>query len=194
MARHCEHYDYNAAFTSNLERARETLLVILSRQQKLGYFKHGEIARYTHFAKAPKDFITKALPIFASEKLNERYYGDLQGIQKDEAAQEFGKEVVIKWRRGYRDVPPNGESLHDVYQRVVPYFEKYIHPRVKDGETVLVVAHGNTLRSAIKFLEQINDERIAFVDLPTGLPLVYSCEGDVFHRTEGEYRFIRPLR
>lgn len=118
----------------------------------------------------------------------------MQGLAKDAVAQEFGESTVFKWRRGFTDTPPNGESLLDVYQRVIPYFEEHIHPRIKDGKDVLIVAHGNTLRSVIKFLERIEDEQIALIDLPTGRPLVYSCQDALFDRIEGEYELKRPLR
>jgi len=193
VADHCRQFDYDAAFTSDLERAHETLLIILSHQRKTGVFQHEGNARYA-LKKAPPDFTKKTLPIFTSEKLNERHYGDLQGLNKNSAIRTFGKTKVFNWRRGYTNRPPKGESLKDVYDRVVPYFEEYIHPRIKGGETVLVTAHGNTLRAVIKFLENIDDDQIPNVNLPTGHPLVYSCTKDVFNREEGAYRFNRPLR
>jgi len=194
VADHCRQFDYDAAFTSHLERAHETLLIILSHQKKIGVFQHEGNLGYNHFKKAPAEFVSETFPIFTSKNLNERFYGDLQGLDKNVASRTFGTAKVLKWRRGFKDQPPKGESLQDVYNRVVPYFEKYVHPRIKRGEIILVVAHGNTLRAIIKFLEHINNDQIPFVDIPTGHPLVYSCVKDQFTRVEGEYRFNRPLR
>lgn len=194
VADHCRHFEYDAAFTSNLERAQETLLVVLSHQKKIGIFQHEESGQYNHVERAPEEFIRETFPVFMSKDLNERSYGDLQGLNKDIAAQIFGANTVLKWRRGFKDQPPKGESLQDVYDRVIPYFEEYIHPRVKQRETILLVAHGNTLRAIIKFLEHIDDNQVPAVNLPTGYPLVYSCVSDQFTRIEGEYNFDRPLR
>lgn len=192
--KHCRQFDFDAAFTSNLERAHETLLIILSSQHRIGIFEHLGEKKYNHLDQLPKWFINETIPIFAHEDLNERYYGDLQGINKIQANKTFGKEKVLQWRRGFKDRPPKGESLKDVYERVIPYFQDEIHPRLKKGETILISGHGNTLRAVIKFLEKIEDERIPFVDLPTGKPLVYECNKDMFTRVEGEYRLDRPLR
>jgi len=194
VADHCKQFDYDVAFTSHLERAHATLLVILSHQKKIGIFQHEADSRYNQYSEAPADFIQETFPVFMSENLNERSYGNLQGMNKEIASTQLGAEKVFEWRRGFKSKPPGGESLEDVYNRVVPYFEEYIQPRIKRGEKVLIVAHGNTLRAMIKFLEHIDDEKIPFVDLPTGNPLVYSYIGDHFTRVEGEYGFNRPLR
>lgn len=194
VADHCRQFDYDAAFTSHLERAHETLLVILSHQKKIGVFQHEKNQEYNHLGLAPKEFVREIFPIFTSKNLNERSYGDLQGLEKNAASKTFGTAKVLKWRRGFKDQPPKGESLQDVYNRTISYFGEHIHPRVKKGETILMVAHGNTLRAVIKFLEHIDDARIPFVDLPTGHPLIYSCVKDHFTRVEGEYRLDRPLR
>lgn len=191
---HCKQFSYDAAFTSELERAHETLLIILSGQKNIGVFQHKGDERYNHLENAPDDFIANTIPIFTSEDLNERSYGDLQGLNKEAAVKKFGEDHVFKWRRGFSYRPPNGESLEDVYKRVIPYFEKEIHPRIKEGQTILVAAHGNTLRALIKFLEKIEDDQIPFVDLPTGHPIVYSYTKDVFTREEGEFTLKRPLR
>ncbi len=194
VADHCQQFDYDAAFTSHLERAHETLLIILSHQRRIGMFQHDDNPRYTRMKNAPQEFTQNTIPIFMDQNLNERYYGDLQGLNKHLAEKTFGKDLITQWRRGYSDRPPNGESLQDVYNRVVPYFQKNIHPRIRAGKAVLIVAHGNTLRAIIKFLERIPDAQIPYVNLPTAQPLVYSCINDIFNRTEGEYQFNRTLR
>lgn len=193
-AKHCQQFDYDAAFTSHLERAHETLLVILSKQKKVGLFQHESDVRYTISSGASTELAKKTLPIFTSRKLNERAYGVLQGVNKQSAIRTYGKKKVLAWRRGFGERPPNGESLKDVFRRVVGYFKKNIHPRIVKGETVLVVGHGNTLRAIIKYLEKIDDKNISFVDLPFAHPLVYTCVDDRFSRVGGSYTLRRPLR
>ena len=92
--------------------------------------------------------------IFKNEALNERDYGDLTGLNKDMARQEFGKEQVQIWRRSYSDGPPNGESLEDTYNRVIPYFENEIMPALQKNKNVIISAHGNSLRALVKFIEE----------------------------------------
>ena len=106
-----------------------------------------------------------------SEKLNERDYGDLVGLNKQETANKFGKEQVHIWRRSYDTPPPNGESLKDVVERVSPYFEEKIKPLLKKGENILIAAHGNSLRAMMIELGMYKPEEISFIELPTGSPL-----------------------
>lgn len=193
-AEHCKQFEYDAAFTSNLMRAHETLLIILAQQKKMGVFLHSEDERYNNFSQLSTELSDGILPIIANESLNERNYGNLQGRNKAKVMEEFGEAQVLKWRRGYKDKPPDGESLAAVYERTVTYFQKNIHPKIRNGENILISAHGNTLRAIIKFLEQIDDDQISSLDLPTGTPIVYTCEEDIFTRTDGEYRLDRPLR
>lgn len=194
-AKHCRKFDYSAAFTSALSRAQETLLIILSLQGKTGVFQHGDgEARYRKWIRSSNALRENDLPVFAHTALNERYYGALQGMVKAEADKRFGAEKVLAWRRGYTDRPPRGETLEEAHGRMHPLLMRSILPRVRRGENVLVTAHGNTLRAAIKHLEGISEERIAFVDLPPAKPLVYEFQKGRYVRIEGEYRFDRPLR
>ena len=193
-ARHCQKFNYDAVFTSHLERAHETLLVILSEQKKTGIFRHDNDPRYDISTKIAPALKKNILPVFTTRDLNERAYGDLQGMNKQAAVRKYGKDAVLGWRRSFEQRPPKGESLQDVYGRVVVYFEEQIHSRVRSGETVLIVGHGNTLRAIIKFIENIADDQIPYIDLPFAQPLVYRCRGNNFLRIEGEYRSNRPLR
>jgi 2,3-bisphosphoglycerate-dependent phosphoglycerate mutase len=193
-AEHCAKFAYSAAFTSRLLRAQETLLVILARQDRTGIFQHTERPPYADWIQRSNRMEDHDLPVFANVVLDERYYGDLQGLRKDEADRTYGAEQVNAWRRGYADRPPNGESLADAHARMLPYFAETILPRAQSGEDVIVVAHGNTLRAAIKHLEDIPDDHIAFVDLPEATPLVYEWHANRFQRVEGSYDFHRPLR
>lgn len=110
------------------------------------------------------------------EALNERHYGDLQGMNKDEMRVKFGSEQVHIWRRSFDIRPPNGESLKDTCERVVPYYLENIKPLLKSGKNVLVVAHGNSLRGLIKELEMISEQDIVSVEVPTGVPIVYGLD------------------
>ncbi len=192
-AKHCEQFDYNAAFTSNLGRARETLLIILAKQKRVGFFQHKNKSNYHQIHSSP-EIAKEMFPIIIDERLNERAYGDLQGMVKDVANKEYGEKQVLEWRRGFKDRPPGGESLQDVYSRTIPYFQKVIQSRVMAGETILIAGHGNTLRAIIKFLEMIPDSKIPFIELPTGTPIVYEWHHDTFKRIDGKYSFRRPLR
>lgn len=194
VARHCHQFNYDVAFTSHLERAHETLLIILSQQRKIGVFQHESHPKYDVDNQAPQSFHKKVLPIYSSRALNERYYGALQGLNKKTVTKKYGKEKVFKWRRGFTENPPGGESLKDVYQRVIPYFEERIFPYLTDGKIVLIAGHGNTLRAVIKFIEGIDNEQIALIDLPFGHPIVYKFSKSKFVRTGGRYNLARPLR
>lgn len=143
---------FDHAFTSALSRAQETLRIIL------------------------KTIGETSIPIDSDQALNERHYGDLQGLNKDETAEKFGKEPVHIWRRSYDVPPPNGESLKDTGKRTLPYYEAYIKPLVLAGKNVLVVAHGNSLRSIVMMLDNISEKDIPDLNIPTGIPLRYKID------------------
>ena len=114
-----------------------------------------------------------------NEALNERDYGELTGLNKDEAWQSFGVEQVQIWRRSYDVPPPGGESLKDTYNRVIPYFETQIKPSIED-KNVLISAHGNSLRALVKYLEDISEEDIVKLEIGTGEPIVYKFTNGKF--------------
>ncbi len=146
-------YRFDRAFTSALRRAQDTLWIIL-------------------------DVIGQAgVPVECSPALNERHYGDLQGLNKDETAERLGRDLVYRWRRTYEARPPNGESLQDTAARVLPYFEARIRPAVLAGETVLVVAHANSLRALVMALDGIAPSDVPDLHIRTGVPLVYGVDG-----------------
>lgn len=147
---------FGIGFTSVLQRAIETMDIIL---QETGQSN---------------------LPIERNAALNERMYGDLQGKNKTEAEQQFGADQVFRWRRGFADQPPHGESLSDTYNRAVPYFETAILPHLKVGEDVLIVAHGNSLRALMMRLENISPKDIEKVELATGVPRQYHFDAGTF--------------
>ncbi len=116
----------------------------------------------------------KNIPIVRDQALNERHYGDLQGLNKAETAEKFGAEQVLIWRRSYDVRPPNGESLKDTAARVLPYYETNILPEIAQGKNVLVVAHGNSLRALIMKLDALDEKQIIELNIPTGVPIVYT--------------------
>ncbi|MCM8760629.1 MAG: 2,3-diphosphoglycerate-dependent phosphoglycerate mutase [Candidatus Omnitrophica bacterium] len=175
-----EGYIFDVAFTSVLKRAIRTLWITLDKMDLMW------------------------IPVYNSWRLNERHYGSLQGLNKSEMAAKFGEEQVLIWRRSY-DVPPPPlkktdkmypgndprykdlaekdlpltECLKDTVARFLPYWHQTIAPVVKSGKRVLVAAHGNSLRALVKYLDNISDEKIVSLNIPTGLPLVYELDDDL---------------
>ena len=172
-------FTFDVAFTSPLLRAKRTLDLIL---EELG----------------------QDVPIHKSWRLNERHYGALQGLKKSETAAKYGEEQVFIWRRSfdtpppklsksdprypgndpmYKDIDPEDlpltESLKITIHRTLPYWQKIVEPVIKEGKTVIVAAHGNSLRAIVKYLDNISDEDIAHYDIPTGIPLVYEFNDDL---------------
>lgn len=172
-----EGFDFDICYTSYLKRAIHTLGYILSEMDR------------------------EWLPVIKTWKLNERHYGALQGLNKSETAEKYGEEQVKIWRRSfdiappalekndkrcpylqqqYRGIPqeelPLTESLKDTIARAVPYFEKNIKPQMLEGKRILITAHGNSLRALVKYFENLSDEEIISVNIPTGVPLVYEFD------------------
>ncbi len=142
------------AYTSALTRAHDTLTLCLETAGQSG------------------------LPTIFDQALNERHYGDLQGLNKDETAVKFGADQVKLWRRSYDIQPPNGESLKDTAARTLPYFESHIIPELKAGKNVLISAHGNSLRAIVMELDQLSQQQVLELNIPNGIPIVYDCDSD----------------
>jgi 2,3-bisphosphoglycerate-dependent phosphoglycerate mutase len=155
-------YRFDVAFTSALLRAQHTLALMLKELGQTG------------------------IPIRKDQALNERDYGDLSGLNKDQARSKWGEAQVHIWRRSYATAPPGGESLKDTADRVLPYYEAEIRPEVKAGRNVLVSAHGNSLRALIMRLERLTGEEIVARELATGVPIVYrlKADGTMLDRTD----------
>jgi 2,3-bisphosphoglycerate-dependent phosphoglycerate mutase len=145
---------FDVAYTSALKRAQRTLDLILDEMGQAG------------------------IPVVRDQALNERDYGDLVGLNKDDARKKWGEEQVHIWRRSYDVPPPGGESLKDTVARALPYFVQEILPRVLRGERVLISAHGNSLRALIMVLERLTPEQILKRELGTGVPIVYRLNAD----------------
>ena len=148
---------FDHLFTSVLDRAKLTGTIILENINQ------------------------KDIDIIENKALNERFYGDLQGLNKDECRQKWGAEQVQIWRRSYDVGPPGGESLKETGERVLPYYLGEIYPLILDGKNVLVAAHGNSLRSLIKHLDKLSADEIVKLEIPTGAPIQYTFndQGDV---------------
>ncbi|EAC2629640.1 2,3-diphosphoglycerate-dependent phosphoglycerate mutase [Listeria monocytogenes] len=172
--------EFDVAFTSVLTRAIKTLNYVLEESDQMW------------------------VPVHKSWRLNERHYGALQGLNKQETAEKYGADQVQKWRRSYDTLPPlleenderqakndrryqlldthaipSGENLKVTLERVIPYWMDTIAPEIKEGRRVVIVAHGNSLRALVKFLEGISDDEIMDLEIPTGVPLVYELNDDL---------------
>lgn len=167
-------YKFDLAYTSELIRAQMTLFEILNiNNNENKYFKihSDDKKRYDKYLLKNKE--EKYMKIFFAQELNERDYGALEGLNKEETAKKYGKEQVHIWRRSYDVAPPKGESLKDTYKRTIPYFKKNIKKELEKGKTILISAHGNSLRAIIKYIEKISDRDINSVELGTATPIVY---------------------
>lgn len=149
-----EGYKFDVAFTSALKRAQHTLELILEELGQTG------------------------LLTYADQALNERDYGDLSGLNKDDARRRWGEEQVHIWRRSYDVKPPGGESLKDTAARTLPYYEAKIWPEVKAGRNVLVSAHGNSLRSIVMKLDNLSPDEVTKLEIATGVPIVYQLDDE----------------
>lgn len=119
------------------------------------------------------------IPTERDQALNERHYGDLQGLNKDDIGRQYGMEQLKIWRRSYDVPPPNGESLAMTQERVLPYFHEHIIPKLREGSNVLIVAHGNSLRALVAEIEHLNKEQILELNIATGSPIVYELGSDM---------------
>jgi len=145
---------FDVAFTSALVRAQHSLDLMLAEMGQ------------------------QDIAVFKDQALNERDYGDLSGLNKDDARAKWGAEQVLVWRRSYDVAPPGGESLKDTAARVLPYYIQEILPRVLRGDHVIVAAHGNSLRALVMVLEKLSPEQIVAREIATGVPLIYRLNAD----------------
>lgn len=167
---------FDIMYVSHLMRAIQTLhyilLELLETRIPIVYHEDPRIHEWEHY----RGDTSKELPIYQSVELAERYYGDLQGLNKAETMKKYGDAQVHLWRRSYDINPPNGESLKDTCERTIPYYENNILPHLREGKNVLIVAHGNSLRSITKYVEKISDKEIPTVEIPTGVPIIYTFD------------------
>jgi 2,3-bisphosphoglycerate-dependent phosphoglycerate mutase len=148
-------YQFDEAYTSDLQRAQHTLQYILEGVGQT------------------------SIPVTRNLALNERMYGDLQGLDKADTAAKYGAEQVHIWRRSYDIAPPGGESLKDTADRVIPYLEAEIIPKLRAGKNIIIAAHGNSLRALVMYLEGMTPEQILAFEIPTATPRVYELDADL---------------
>ena len=153
-------FHFDMAYTSRLQRASDTLRIIL---ETLGQ---------------------SSVPTTSDSALNERHYGDLQGLNKAETAAKYGQEQVLLWRRSYTTRPPNGESVEDVGYRALPLLRWVILPQIAEGKTVIVTASGNSMRPIIKWLDGLDDETAATMEVGLCTPYIYHFKGDKMVKKE----------
>jgi 2,3-bisphosphoglycerate-dependent phosphoglycerate mutase len=153
-------YSFDKMFTSDLFRAQDTGRIILEQMD------------------------IPSIEVIKDVSLNERNYGDLAGLNKDEARKKWGEDQVHIWRRSFDVPPPGGESLKDTAERVLPYFKENIIPELIEGLNILVAAHGNSLRALVMELEEISSEEIVELEISTGVPLVYKFEENKIERLD----------
>ncbi len=169
-------------FSSTLIRAIMTAMIVMA------YHSSKKTPVLVHEAGLLKEYATihsentkaETIPVFCDDALNERMYGGLQGMNKQEMQQKYGNEQVHIWRRSFAVCPPHGESLELTTKRTIPYFEKTILPFLQAGKNVFISAHGNSLRAIIKVLNNLSDEEVVALELATGVPIVYEYEKGQF--------------
>lgn len=176
-------YRIDVCFTSLLIRAIETAIICLTECEgacasKSPIIKHDADNPDWHGWDKYEGDHSQELPVYTTMTLDERYYGDLQGLNKAQTAEKYGAELVHQWRRSFSIRPPGGESLEDTLKRTLPFFRSRILTHIKHGDNVLVAAHGNSLRSIIMDLDRLSEEEVPQLELATGVPIVYDIDTD----------------
>lgn len=182
IAEQLKGFSIDTIYTSPLIRNKQTVLRLLRLLAfKYPIFKHydGKMQKWANF-EGDGNYI----PVFVSEALNERYYGKLQGLNKQEVIKKYGEVQVRLWRRSYNIAPPGGESLKDVYKRAVPFYKKYVEKDLKTGKNILIVASHNSLRAIVKYIEGISDENIINVELAFGFLAKYEFDGNKYKKLQ----------
>ncbi|MCB1106865.1 MAG: 2,3-bisphosphoglycerate-dependent phosphoglycerate mutase [Chlamydiia bacterium] len=174
------HIDFDVIFISSLMRAQMTAMIAMSehKSEKTPVIQHEGGGKLEEWGKI---FDPKAkescIPVYIAWELNERMYGELQGLDKDETRAKFGADQVKIWRRSFDTPPPKGESLEMTAKRAIPYFKDKVMPYLYEGQNVLISAHGNSLRSIVMFLDNLSNEEVLNLEIPTGEPLCYHFHG-----------------
>ncbi|KAK9742573.1 hypothetical protein RND81_03G183100 [Saponaria officinalis] len=191
-------------YTSALIRAQMTAMLAMTqhRRKKIPIITHNENEQAKLWSEIHSEETKKqSIPVITAWQLNERMYGELQGLNKQETADRYGNDKVHEWRRSYDIPPPNGESLEMCAERAVAYFKEHIEPQLHSGKHVMIAAHGNSLRSIIMYLDKLTSQEVISLELSTGIPLLYILKEGKFMRrgspvgpTEaGVYAYTRRL-
>lgn len=179
------HIPIDVIFVSSLVRAQMTAMLAMSVHEgdlvpRILHPGEGKLDTWGKVhSKAAEE---SCIPVHVAWQLNERMYGQLQGMNKDEMRQKYGADQVHIWRRSYDIAPPKGESLKDTAKRSIPYFKRYIVPYLKKGQNVLIAAHGNSLRSISMFLDNLSEEEVVKLEMATGAPVIYTFKAGSYHK------------
>ena len=178
------HVPIDIIFSSTLIRAQMSAMLVMSvhQEEKIPYVVHAGQGKLEEWSQNYTPHPEKYLPMYTAWQLNERMYGKLQGLNKQEMKEKFGEEQVHLWRRSFDVAPPGGESLEMTAKRSIPYFQEKILPLLKEGKNVLISAHGNSLRSIAMFLENLSKEELLKLEIPTGAALTYIYNAGKFSK------------
>lgn len=173
------HLPIDVIFTSSLVRALMTAMLAMTKHKggKMPCVHHpreGKLEKWGHVYNP--DAEATCIPLTMAWQLNERMYGRLQGLNKQETVEKYGESQVQIWRRSFDQAPPEGESLKDTTERAIPYFEAHILPLLKEGKNVFIAAHGNSLRGIVMYIEKLSKEAVLHLEIATGDPLVYDYQ------------------
>jgi len=175
------HIPIDVIFVSSLIRAQMTAMLAMAEHKsgKVPYVLHphqGKLENWAHIYSP--EMLEKCVPVITAWQLNERMYGQLQGMNKDEMREKFGKEQVHRWRRSFDEAPPEGESLAMTSERAIPYFKEQILPLLQQGKNIFISAHGNSLRAIVMYLDNLTKDEVVHLEIATGDPLLYTFSGD----------------
>lgn len=174
-------------FVSSLIRSQMTAMLAMAchTSHKVPYVLHPHQGKLEGWARIYSPEIEeKCIPVITAWQLNERMYGQLQGMNKDEMREKFGKEQVHRWRRSFDEAPPEGESLAMTAERVLPYFQQEVMPYLLSGKNVFISAHGNSLRAIVMYLDKLSREEVVQLEIATGDSLIYCFHGDTWEKDE----------
>jgi 2,3-bisphosphoglycerate-dependent phosphoglycerate mutase len=172
-------------FTSSLIRGQMTAMLAMINHSsgRVPCVQHPGEGKLDEWGQVYSDATKEnCIPVYCAWQLNERMYGKLQGMNKQEMRKKFGDEQVQIWRRSYDGAPPEGESLEMTAARTIPYFMEQILPLLESGKNIFIAAHGNSLRSIVMFLDQLSHEQVVKLEIATGAPIVYTFEGEKWSR------------
>jgi len=175
-------------YISSLVRAQMTAMIAMSEHRggKVPLITHPKETKLEEWGKIHNPKAAEAtIPVIEAWELNERMYGELQGLNKQETTDKYGKDQVQIWRRSYDTPPPEGECLADTANRAIPYFQENIVTHLASGQNVFISAHGNSLRAIIMHLDGLSKEEVLKLELATGEPIIYQYEGGAFSKVDG---------
>ena len=179
------HEKFDIIYTSTLIRAITTAMIVMSenKEGKVPVIQKSNEPKPNEWFKIYSPSTeANTIPVYSAWELNERMYGELQGMNKEETAKKFGDAQVKIWRRSYDVPPPSGEALKNTAERTIPWFQKNIEPKLNEGKNILVAAHGNSLRAIIMYLEKLSEAQVLELELKTGEPIVFEANAGSIKR------------